>query len=89
MGLPAIVSSRCGAAEIIEPGVNGWVCDPDDASGLARLLRGAEEALRGERMGEAARASAERFGIDAMAARLTELYSSLMRSRTGPDPSER
>jgi len=77
MGLPAIVSSRCGAAEVIEPGINGWVCEPDDPPGLAKLLRAADEAIRSERMGPAARASAERFGIDAMAARLTELYSSL------------
>ena len=77
MGLPAIVSARCGAAEVIEPGVNGWICQPDDARGLASLLRAADEAIRGERMGLAARAAAERFGIDAMAQRLTQLYASL------------
>ncbi|HVL34698.1 MAG TPA: glycosyltransferase family 4 protein [Burkholderiales bacterium] len=77
MGLPAIVSVRCGAAEVIEPGINGWTCAPDDPQGLAALLQAADEAVRTERMAEAARASAERFGIDAMAARLTELYSSL------------
>jgi UDP-glucose:(heptosyl)LPS alpha-1,3-glucosyltransferase len=77
MGLPAIVSSRCGAAEIIETGVNGWICQPDHAQGLAKLLRTADEAIRAERMGRAARATAERFGIDAMARRLAELYASL------------
>ena len=77
MGLPAIVSARCGAAEVIEPGVNGWICEPDDAPGLAKLLRGADEALRGERSGHAARGTAERFGIDAMARNLAELYASL------------
>jgi UDP-glucose:(heptosyl)LPS alpha-1,3-glucosyltransferase len=73
MGLPAIVSSRCGAAEVIEPGVNGWVCEPDDAAGLTVLL----EKIDPQRMGAAARATAERFGIDAMAKRLAELYGSL------------
>jgi UDP-glucose:(heptosyl)LPS alpha-1,3-glucosyltransferase len=77
MGLPAIVSSRCGAAEVIEPGVNGWICRPDDARGLASLLRAADGAVRGEGMGQAARATAERFGIDAMAQRLAELYATL------------
>ena len=77
MGLPAIVSSRSGAAEIIEHGVNGWVCRPDDARGLARVLLAAHEAISGERMASAARATAERFGIDAMAQRLAELYASL------------
>jgi len=77
MGLPAIVSSRCGAAEIIEPGVNGWICRPDDPRGLRGLLTEADAALRGERMGQAARATAERFGMDAMAQKLAELYASL------------
>ncbi len=77
MGLPAIVSSRCGAAEVIEPGVNGWVCEPDDAHGLARLLRRAEAEVHSEGMRQAARARAERFGVDDMARQLTELYASL------------
>jgi UDP-glucose:(heptosyl)LPS alpha-1,3-glucosyltransferase len=77
MGLPAIVSSRCGAAEIIEPGVNGWLCEPDDATGLARLLRAADAAVRGAGMGAAARASAEPLGMDAMARQLAELYAAL------------
>jgi UDP-glucose:(heptosyl)LPS alpha-1,3-glucosyltransferase len=77
MGLPAIVSSRCGAAEVIEHGVNGWVCQPDDVRGLARLLMTADEALRGESTSHAARTTAERFGIDAMAQQLAELYASL------------
>jgi len=77
MGLPAIVSSRCGAAEIIEPGANGWVCEPDDVPGIARLMQAADQAVRGERPAQAARATAERFGIDAMASQLSELYSAL------------
>lgn len=77
MGLPAIVSSRCGAAEVIEPGVNGWICPPDDPAGIAGLMKTAEAMTRTEAMSAAARKSAERFGIDAMAARLVELYASL------------
>src|SRR6185503_20049753 len=38
MGLPAIVSSRCGAAEVVERCANGWVCEPDDAPGIAKLM---------------------------------------------------
>jgi UDP-glucose:(heptosyl)LPS alpha-1,3-glucosyltransferase len=75
MGLPAIVSSRCGAAEVIEPGVNGWICQPDDARGIARLM---QEALA-KNVGQAARATAERYGIDAMARQLVDLYGSLDR----------
>ena len=77
MGLPAIVSSRCGSAEIVEQGVNGWVCQPDDAPGIARLMLAADAAVRTERPGAAARATAERFGLDAMATQLTDLYAAL------------
>ena len=80
MGLPVIVSTRCGAAEVVEPGKNGWVCPPDDPAGLARLMQEADRALRapGEAaLAAAARSAAERFGIDEMAARLTELYAKL------------
>ena len=77
MGLPAIVSSRCGAAEAVDPGVNGWICAPEDARGLAEWMAQAEGAAGRAR--EAARASAESFGIDAMAQKLTALYRTLGR----------
>lgn len=77
MGLPALVSSRCGAAEIVERGVDGWVCEPDDPGGLARLMREAGEAVDRVDLSRAARASAERFGLDAMARELAALYEKL------------
>ena len=77
MGLPAIVSPRCGAAEIVEPGVNGWICEPDEPEALASLLQQADRVVHDGRMGEAARATAERFGIDAMARQLVDLYKNL------------
>jgi UDP-glucose:(heptosyl)LPS alpha-1,3-glucosyltransferase len=77
MGLPAIVSSRCGAAEVVEHGVTGWVVAPDDVPALARLMHEADAAVRAGRGSQAARATAERFGIDAMAAKLVELYGVL------------
>jgi UDP-glucose:(heptosyl)LPS alpha-1,3-glucosyltransferase len=76
-GLPAIVGRRSGAAEIIAPGTNGWICDPADAAGLARLMREASAAARGAGMQAAARACAERYGIERMARELAELYAAL------------
>ncbi len=75
MGLPVIVGRRCGAAEVVEPGRSGWVCDPADIAGLASLMRGA--AAAGAGMAPAARASAENFGIEKMAGELVALYSAL------------
>jgi UDP-glucose:(heptosyl)LPS alpha-1,3-glucosyltransferase len=79
MGLPAIVSSSCGAAEVIEPGVNGWVCEPDDAAGLSRLMHEADRAMRGGMLPQGARRTAERYGMDAMAGKLSALYADLLR----------
>jgi UDP-glucose:(heptosyl)LPS alpha-1,3-glucosyltransferase len=81
MGLPLIVSSRTGAAEVVQPGLNGWVCEPDDPPGIARLMGEADRALGAPGGVAAARSSAERFGIDATAAKLTELYASLNEER--------
>jgi glycosyltransferase involved in cell wall biosynthesis len=71
------VSSRCGAAEILERGVNGWICEPDDPPGLARAMQAAGAAVHDERAAVAARATAERFGAEAMARQLSELYATL------------
>ena len=75
MGLPAIVSSRCGAAEIIERGVNGWICQPDDIPGIVRAM--SEAHTMAGTMEKAARSTAERYGIDAMAGKLADLYKAL------------
>ena len=40
-------------------------------------MREADASLHGEGMRRAARASAERFGLDAMAQKLAQLYMSL------------
>ncbi len=77
MGLPAIVGRRSGAAEILQPGRNGWICDPGDVPGLAQLLREAAAASGDNRMLGAARAAAEGYGIEDMARRLTDLYTAL------------
>jgi UDP-glucose:(heptosyl)LPS alpha-1,3-glucosyltransferase len=82
MGLPAIVSSRCGAAEVVAHGASGWICQPDDAAGIAALMGEADRAVRGDAPQKAARAVAENFAIDAMAGKLAELYRSLPQQGT-------
>jgi UDP-glucose:(heptosyl)LPS alpha-1,3-glucosyltransferase len=77
MGLPAIVGRRSGAAEILQPGRNGWICDPQDVPGLAQLLREAAAASGDNHMLGAARAAAEGYGIEDMARKLADLYTAL------------
>ena len=81
MGLPAIVGKRSGAAEIVRHGENGWVCEPGDVAGLVKLMHAAAGVAADERRDAAARAAArstaESYGIDDMARKLTQLYATL------------
>lgn len=87
MGLPAIVSRQCGAAEIIEPGRNGWICDADAPESLASLMMEAAGAPSA-RVGAAARATAERFDVDRMAGRMIDLYERLLGRHGAAGPGE-
>jgi UDP-glucose:(heptosyl)LPS alpha-1,3-glucosyltransferase len=80
MGVPVILSRRCGAAELVRPGENGWLCEAQDATGLATALAAAATGAQEEKVQAAARASAEGFGIDEMARKLTDLYAALGRA---------
>jgi UDP-glucose:(heptosyl)LPS alpha-1,3-glucosyltransferase len=79
MGLPAIVGRRSGAAETLRDAESGWICEPEDISGLARLMHAAAttacDAGTGNALRAAARAKAEEYGIDDMARKLTDLYA--------------
>jgi len=81
MGLPAIVGRRSGAAETVRHGENGWICEPDDGAGLAQLMHAAAQVaadeVRRAAVHAAARSTAERYGIDDMARKLTQLYATL------------
>jgi UDP-glucose:(heptosyl)LPS alpha-1,3-glucosyltransferase len=77
-GLPVLTSTKSGAAEFIEAGVNGYVCDALDVPRLrehmARLLpKGACEA-----MGRESRARVEPYSLERMSSRYLELYASLL-----------
>ncbi len=75
-GLPVITSFKSGAAEIIQTGVNGYVCDALDITALsAHMLHCANQ---GQNMKHAARASVSDFSQEAMSQRLVNLYAELL-----------
>jgi UDP-glucose:(heptosyl)LPS alpha-1,3-glucosyltransferase len=79
-GLPVVTSTTSGAAELIQPGVNGQVGAAGDIQGLADhldslLVPGSYDATE-------VRATVTGFGITAMAARLADLYGRV----AGPAP---
>jgi UDP-glucose:(heptosyl)LPS alpha-1,3-glucosyltransferase len=82
-GLPLITSLQCGAAELVESGVQGYVCrDPLDVVELARCLTLAAAPGQAQRMGAAARSKVEPYGLADMAQQLTRLYAELLQTKT-------
>jgi UDP-glucose:(heptosyl)LPS alpha-1,3-glucosyltransferase len=79
--LPVITSTKSGAAEIIEPESNGYVCDAVDIDMLAGKMRLLLDKNRHTAMGHRAREIVLPYTFDAMSARLRTLYELLLRER--------
>lgn len=79
-GLPLLTSFGCGAAEWIEQGINGWVCDALDVIGyqdaIGEWLKGRE---RNVDFAANARATAAPYTLERMAEELQALYRDLLR----------
>ncbi|MFN0306258.1 MAG: glycosyltransferase family 4 protein [Burkholderiales bacterium] len=75
-GLPIITTTQCGAAELIEGGNTGYVCDALDLEALARALRDVQ-SLPAKATCDAARQAVEGLTLDAMAAKMVTLYEQL------------
>lgn len=75
-GLPVITSTKSGAAELIENGKNGYVCDALDKACLAAAMA---QSLDTEWVGrqEAARATVAALDTSTTTAQLIRLYSQL------------
>jgi len=74
-GLPVIASRSSGAAEVIQPGKNGYVTDALDT---AAIRAGMESALADSAMAQAARLSALPFTPAAMSGQYKSLYRALL-----------
>ena len=72
--LPLIAVDRFGPAEIVEPGVTGWLVEPDDAGALTdALVEAVNDPAERARRGTAARAAAEeRYAWPGLAQRLAD-----------------
>lgn len=81
-GLPVITSRQCGAAEILDDGRNGIVCDAYDVAGIRAAMAAIGTPEAGRLMGDAARAAVSGFGLPRMASELTGLYRTLMADRS-------
>jgi len=77
-GLPAIVTDTCGAAELIQPGISGFVFAADDVAALARHLDALAAPGIAVSMRPAARAAVAHLGLEAMTEQMIALYRSLL-----------
>lgn len=77
-GLPVITSTKCGGAEIVQHGVNGYVCDALDRDALRGCMEKLADAGACARMGAAARAAVEGMTLASMARELDALYGRLL-----------
>ena len=88
VGTPVLVSDRCGVADLISPGVNGWVFRSEDPDSL----RGAVQALLAQRaewprLRAAAQATGARISTEAIVPYVIECFRSMMGlSPTRPTP---
>ena len=77
-GLPVVTSRKCGAAELIEKGKNGFVSDALDVKVQTSFLRNLLDPATRERMGLAARQTVEPLTLAAMSEKLVRLYQGLV-----------
>ena len=77
-GLPIITSTTCGIASRVVTGVNGFVCDALDIEQIARHLDRLALPSIAETMRESAREAVIDLDLETMAAKLIDLYRSLL-----------
>jgi UDP-glucose:(heptosyl)LPS alpha-1,3-glucosyltransferase len=77
-GLPVIVSEKCGAAQMVRSGENGYVCDALDTEALVGHLHAMSSQERRRTMGRVAREAVLPMSLAAMGAKLLALYQHLV-----------
>jgi len=69
-GLPVLVSSRCGAAELVRPGENGYTFDPYNEGELTAAMVTLATSPKLEQMGESSRSAIRGYGVERFASAL-------------------
>ncbi len=77
-GLPVVTTQQCGAAELIEQGRNGYVCDALDRSALTESMRSLMNAEVQKRMADEARSTVLPLSQEATTEQLLKLYHGIV-----------
>jgi glycosyltransferase involved in cell wall biosynthesis len=85
MGRPVVATAVGGVPELIDHGIDGWLCPPRDAAALAdAVCTLLAEPARAARMGErAALKVRERLSLDRMVGQLEDVYRRVFLERVG------
>jgi glycosyltransferase involved in cell wall biosynthesis len=89
-GLPVLVSHQCGCVpELVRPGVNGYVCDPFDINGMARLMAVLSSGtVDANKMGEASRRIVALYTPETWAETLADCIGQTVASARGRAPEK-
>jgi 1,2-diacylglycerol 3-alpha-glucosyltransferase len=84
-GLPVLVSQRCGCVpELVQDGVNGYICDPLDTENLARLLEVmSSDTVDVGKMGEASRQIVAQYTPETWAQTLADCIERTLACKRG------
>jgi 1,2-diacylglycerol 3-alpha-glucosyltransferase len=85
-GLPVLVSERCGCVpELVRPGLNGYIFDPQDVEALTRLMAMmTSERIDVKRMGEESRRIIQLYSPETWARSLTDCIQQTVARKQGP-----
>ncbi len=80
-GLPVITSTKCGAAEILEHGKDGFVCDALDTESISNFMSKLQTPQKLQDMSAAALEKSKMFSTENMTKNLTKLYNNLLKDK--------
>ncbi|MCF0134807.1 MAG: glycosyltransferase [Lachnospiraceae bacterium] len=80
-GLPCIATNVGGARDVMEEGVSGLLCDPEEESFANRLRVLIQDETLRKKLGENAIIRASRFSDDSMAQSYINLYNSVLEKK--------
>jgi glycosyltransferase involved in cell wall biosynthesis len=79
-GVPVVGADACGTRDLVQHGVNGLLCQPNDPADLVRNITWLlTDATRLERLSDAAEVTALRYRWPDVNARLLESYRAVVR----------
>lgn len=80
-GLPVVISNSCGATDLVNDGIEGYIRDALDASGWIEALKQVLKPEVREKMGENARNMTQQLSPQHMTKQLSALYQQLIHQK--------